>query len=107
MKPIYCSFTRHLFLLFLAAGSFLFSKAQGFSPQTQNKLLQVLEKFQNDPAHPFVGGMSAAIKIDGLAAWQGATGYAARNVNAQNELLPGGTSFATSTLSRSYSVTKT
>ena len=107
MKPIYCSFTRGLFLGCLAAGSFLLSKAQGFSPETQNKLLQVLEKFQNDPAHPFIGGMSAAIKVDGLASWQGATGYASRNVDAENNLLPGGTSFATTTLSRSYSITKT
>lgn len=107
MRSFYCSFTRQLFLVFLVAGTFLVSKAQGFSPATQNKLLQVLEKFQNDPAHPFVGGMSAAIKVDGLASWQGATGYAARNVDAQNNLLPGGTSFTVATLSRAYSVTKT
>ena len=67
-----------MLLGFLVAGTFILSKAQGFSPETQNKLLQVLQKFQNDPAHPFVGGMSAAIKVDGLASWQGATGYAAR-----------------------------
>jgi D-alanyl-D-alanine carboxypeptidase len=106
MKLFYCSFIRHIFLGLLVAGTFNLSKAQGFSPGTQSKLLQVLEKFQNDPAHPFVGGMSAAIKVDGLASWQGATGYAARNVDAQNNLLPGGTSFTTTTLSRSYSVTK-
>ena len=29
---------------------------QGFSPQTQNKLQQVLQSFQNDPS--FVGGIS-------------------------------------------------
>lgn len=79
--------------------------AQGFSQQTQDKLQQVLQSFQNDPS--FVGGMSAAIKVDGLAFWQGATGYAARNVDAQNNLLPGGTPFTTSTLSRIFSVTKT
>jgi CubicO group peptidase (beta-lactamase class C family) len=107
MRSFHFPFIRHLFLGFLVAGTFILSKAQGFSPETQNKLLQVLKNFQNDPAHPFVGGMSAAIKVDGLALWQGATGYAARNVDAQNNLLPGGTSFTTSTLSRSYSVTKT
>jgi CubicO group peptidase (beta-lactamase class C family) len=79
--------------------------AQGFSQQTQNKLQQVLQSFQNDPS--FVGGISAAIKVDGLAFWQGATGYAARNVDGQNNLLPGGTAFTTSTLSRIFSVTKT
>ena len=35
------------------------------------------------------------------------TGFAARNIDAQNNLLPGGTPFTTSTLSRIYSVTKT
>ena len=107
MRSFHFSFIRHLFLGFLVAGTFILSKAQGFSPETQNKLLQVLKNFQNDPAHPFVGGMWAAIKVDGLALWQGAVGHAARNVDARNNLLPGGTSFTTSTLSRSYSVTKT
>jgi len=79
--------------------------AQGFSSQTQSKLQQVLQTFQNDPT--FVGGISAAVNVDGLAAWKGATGYAARNVNAQNNLLPGGSMMTTSTLSRIYSVTKT
>jgi D-alanyl-D-alanine carboxypeptidase len=79
--------------------------SQGFSQQTQNRLQQVLQTFQDDPS--FVGGMSAAIKVDGLAFWEGATGYAARNVDAQNNLLPGGTAFTTSTLSRIFSVTKT
>ena len=51
--------------------------------------------------------MSVAIKVDGLALWQGATGFAARNVDAQNNLLPGGTPFTIHTLSRIYSVTKT
>jgi D-alanyl-D-alanine carboxypeptidase len=36
-----------------------------------------------------------------------ATGYAARNIDAQNNLLPGGTPMGTDTLSRVYSVTKT
>ena len=79
--------------------------AQGFSQQTQNKLQQVLQTFQDDPS--FVGGMSAAIKVDGLAFWQGASGYAARNVDAQNNLLPGGVPFTTGTISQIYSVTKT
>ena len=100
-------FAKTFFICFLISGIFITAKSQGFSPATQNKLQQVLENIQNDPAHPFVGGISAAIKVDGLAFWQGATGYAARNVDAQNNLLPGGTSFTTNTLSRSYSVTKT
>jgi D-alanyl-D-alanine carboxypeptidase len=80
--------------------------AQGFSPQTVARLQHVLDSFQNNPANPVVGGMSAAIKVDGLAFWQGATGYAARNVDAQNNLLPGGTPFTVATLSRMYSITK-
>ena len=79
--------------------------AQGFSPQTQNRLQQVLQSFQDDPS--FVGGISAAINVDGLAQWEGATGYAARNVDANNNLLPGGIPFTTSTLSRIFSITKT
>ena len=64
------------------------STAQGFSPQTEARLQQVLQQFQNNPANPFVGGLSAAIKVDGLAFWEGATGYAARNVDAQNNFFP-------------------
>ncbi len=79
--------------------------SQGFSSQTTQQLQQVLETFQNNPS--FVGGISAAIKVDGLASWSGATGYAARNVDAQNNLLPGGTSFTVNNLSRAYSITKT
>jgi D-alanyl-D-alanine carboxypeptidase len=79
--------------------------AQGFSQQTKNRLQQVLQNFQDDPT--FVGGISAAINVDGLAQWEGATGYAARNIDADNNLLPGGTPFTTSTLSRIFSVTKT
>jgi CubicO group peptidase (beta-lactamase class C family) len=81
--------------------------AQGFSPQTQARLQHVLDSFQNNPANPVVGGLSAAIKVDGLAFWQGATGYAARNIDANSNLLPGGTPFTTHTLSRMYSITKT
>jgi D-alanyl-D-alanine carboxypeptidase len=83
------------------------SFGQGFSPGTQAKLQHVIDSFQNDPANPYVGGMSIAIKVDGLALWQGATGYAARNVDDQNNLLPGGTAFTKDTLSRIYSITKT
>src|SRR5687767_10808490 len=83
-----------------------FTKGQGFSPEAQLQLQKVIENFQNDPNNPFVGGISAAIKVDGLALWQGVTGYSARNIDAQNNLLPSGTPFTTSTLSRIYSVTK-
>jgi D-alanyl-D-alanine carboxypeptidase len=85
----------------------LVSREQGFSPALQTRLQHIIDSFQNNPANPFIGGMSVAIKVDELALWQGATGYAARNVDAQNNLLPGGTPFTTHTLSRIYSVTKT
>lgn len=81
--------------------------AQGLSADARVRLQNVLENFQGNPANPYVGGISAAITIDGLAAWQGATGYAARNVDADNNLQPGGTAFSTAHLSRAYSVTKT
>jgi CubicO group peptidase (beta-lactamase class C family) len=83
------------------------SFAQGFSPETEAKLQHVIDSFQNDAVNPYVGGISVAIKVDGLAFWQGATGYAARNVDDQNNLLAGGTTFSVDTLSRIYSVTKT
>lgn len=85
----------------------LFTKAQGFSPETKLRLQKAIKNFQDDPTQPFIGGISAAVKVDGLALWQGVTGYAARNIDAQNNLLPGGTPFTTETLSRIYSVTKT
>ncbi len=84
-----------------------FSNGQGFSPRVQKRLQNVMDSFQNNPANPFIGGISVAIKVDGLAEWQGATGYAARNVDDQNNLLPGGTPFTINTLSRIYSITKT
>jgi len=84
-----------------------FIQGQGFSPQVENRLQTVIDSFQNNPVNPFIGGISAAIKVDGLAFWQGVTGYAARNIDAQNNLLAGGTPFTTATLSRIYSVTKT
>ncbi len=83
------------------------SFAQGFSSETQAKLQKVIDSFENHSSNPFVGGISAAIKVDSIAFWQGATGYASRNIDAQNNLLPGGTPFTTDTLSRIYSVTKT
>lgn len=99
--------TRVWLLSFIFSSAFINENAfaQGFSSQTKSELHQALLNFQNDPS--FVGGISAAIKVDGLASWQGATGFAARNVNDQNVLLEGGTSFTTQTLSRMYSVTKT
>ena len=108
MNPDFISFKKRLFLpLVLTILLPLLTAAQGFSPQTVTRLQHILDSFQNNPANPYVGGMTAAIKVDGLAFWQGATGYAARNVDANNNLLPGGTPFETSTLSRMYSVTKT
>ena len=101
MKPI-----KALLVLMILLTS-LFTLGQGFSPQVESRLQKVIDSFQNDPANPYVGGLSVAIKVDGLAQWQGATGFAARNVDAQNNLLPGGTSFTTNTLSRIYSITKT
>jgi CubicO group peptidase (beta-lactamase class C family) len=81
---------------------------QGFSPATQARLQAVLETFQNNPANPYVGGMSAAIDIDGQARWKGATGYASRNFDPATLFpLPGGTPFTPDSLSRIYSITKT
>lgn len=95
-----------LLVVMFSMSWFIKSEAQGFSSQTQARLQHVIDSFQNNPANPYVGGISAAIKVDGLAYWQGATGYAARNVDGDNNLLPGGTAFTTSTISRMYSVTK-
>lgn len=95
-----------LLIILVLSGSFILLNAQGFSPQTQAKLQHVIDSFQNNPANPYVGGMSAAIKVDGLAYWQGATGYAARNVDGNNNLLPGGIAYTTSTISQMYSATK-
>ncbi|MBN8787594.1 MAG: serine hydrolase [Terrimonas sp.] len=80
---------------------------QGFSPSAKARLQFIIDSFQNNPSNPYVGGMSVAIDVDGLASWSGVTGYAARNVDKQNNLLPGGTRFTRTTLSRIYSVTKT
>jgi len=94
-------------MLFILAGLSIHAIAQGFSPESKTRLQHVIDSFQNNPANPFVGGIAAAIKVDGLAFWQGTTGYAARNVDAQNNLLAGGTPFTGSALSRIYSITKT
>ncbi len=101
-KIIYSSALLLPFLVFA-----LFTNGQGFSPSVQKRLSHVIDSFQNNSSNPFIGGMSVAIKVDGLALWQGVTGFAARNVDDQNNLLPGGTSFTVNTLSRIYSVTKT
>ena len=95
-----------LLVVIFSTSWFIHSEAQGFSPQTQARLQHVIDSFQNNPANPYIGGMSAAIKVEDLAFWQGSTGFAARNVDGSNNLLPGGTPFLTSTLSRMYSVTK-
>ncbi|KIC92581.1 serine hydrolase [Flavihumibacter sp. ZG627] len=107
MKQVNLSAGKHsiVFLLLLSIHCTL--SGQGFSPAAQAKLQEVLDEFQNNPDNPYVGGIAAAIKVDGLAFWQGSTGYAARNVDAQNNLQPGGTAFTTATLSQIYSVTKT
>ena len=95
-------------LLFIILAGFTQSgNGQGFSSTVEKKLQSVIDSFQNNPANPFIGGMSAAIKVDGLAEWEGATGYAARNVDADNNVIAGGTPFKVSTLSRIYSITKT
>ena len=96
-----------IFYLIVAMTTTLSVSAQGFSADTENKLQQVLTTFQTSSQNPVVGGISAAIIVDGLANWKGATGYAARNIDANNNLLPGGTVFAQQTPSHVYSVTKT
>ncbi|MGN6616043.1 MAG: serine hydrolase domain-containing protein, partial [Ilyomonas sp.] len=96
-----------LLFLFLAAFLLQATAQDGFSSETKQRLQKVIDSFQNNPDTPFVGGISAAIKVEGLAQWQGVTGFAARNVDDQNNLLPGGTLFTKNTLSRIYSITKT
>ncbi len=54
-----------------------------------------------------MGGLSAVIDVDGLAVWQGVTGYSARNVDPENNLLPGGVPMTREAVSHMYSVTKT
>ncbi|HEY6979131.1 MAG TPA: serine hydrolase [Chitinophagaceae bacterium] len=107
MKTYFHNLTRRLSLLIFLLCAGIASFAQGFSPVTQAKLQNILKQFQKDPDNPYIGGVTAAIKVDGLAYWQGAAGFAARNIDAQNNLLQGGTRFTPDTLSRMYSITKT
>jgi D-alanyl-D-alanine carboxypeptidase len=108
MKPILTSCYKRVCLTVIIQFVFLFSVlAQGFSPDLQARLQHIIDSFQNNPANPYVGGMAVAINVDGLALWEGSTGYASRNIDAQNNLLPGGTPFTGDLLSRIYSVTKT
>ncbi|KAA5543408.1 serine hydrolase, partial [Adhaeribacter rhizoryzae] len=108
MKNYFYLRIRPVSLLFIFFITFpLLSWGQGFGPKTEARLQAAIDAIQNDPAKPFVGGMSVAIKVVGGPEWQGATGYAARNTDLQNNLLPGGTPFTPSTLSQMYSVTKT
>jgi CubicO group peptidase (beta-lactamase class C family) len=94
----------HILYFFVITAS---ASAQGFSADTEQKLDDVLTSFQSNSQNPVVGGISAAIVVDGVASWKGASGYAARNIDAQNNLLPGGTAFTLATPSQVYSVTKT
>lgn len=94
-----------LCVLFLSLA--LFSNGQGFSPKIQSRLQAMIDSFQNNPANPYIGGMSMAIKVNGPAEWKGATGYASRRIDDQNNVLPGGTPVKVDNLSRMYSVTKT
>jgi D-alanyl-D-alanine carboxypeptidase len=96
---------RNLVLLLLQGTMAITAFGQGFSNQTKAKFQKVIDDFQIKT--PYIGGMSVAIKVDGIALWQGSTGYSARNIDAQNNLLPGGAIYAPGLLSRMYSVTKT
>jgi CubicO group peptidase (beta-lactamase class C family) len=108
MKNNFYALIRQISLfLILGANSNLPTFGQEFGPETEARLQAALDRFMNDPDKPFVGGISAAIKAGNLAQWQGATGYAARNIDEQNSPLPGGTPFTTGTLLQIYSVTKT
>jgi CubicO group peptidase (beta-lactamase class C family) len=97
--------TRTLPLLLLQVTIAVTAIAQGFSNQTKANFQKVIDDFQNST--PYIGGMSVAIKVDGIALWQGATGYSARNIDAQNNLLPGGAIYDPCLLSRMYIFTKT
>lgn len=94
-------------LLFVLLLTGVWTMAQGFSPNVEARLQQLLDSIQNSETNPVIGGMSVAINVDGLALWQGSTGYAARNVDAENNLLPGGVPMTKATVSHIYSVTKT
>lgn len=107
MKKLFCYSARQMSLVFISVIICTASFAQGFSPSVMAKLQHVIDSFQNNPAVPVIGGIAAAINVDGLAIWKGASGYAARNIDVQNNLLPGGTPMSTDTLSQVFSVTKT
>jgi D-alanyl-D-alanine carboxypeptidase len=107
MKDHFYYSIRQISLLLIGALLYTASSAQGFSPQVQAKLQHIIDSFQNHSDTALIGGMSAAINVDGLALWKGASGYAARNIDEQNNLLPGGTPLTPDTLFRIYSVTKT
>lgn len=104
---VYTFCRQKIVLLFVLLLIGVWSLAQGFSPNVQARLQQLLDSVQNSLDNPVVGGMSVVIDVDGLAVWQGVTGYAARNVDAQNNLLPGGVPMTKETVSHMYSVTKT
>jgi len=108
MKNYRYSFkNRFLLLLAVLLFSAYQSYAQGFSPETKEKLKTIIDSFQHNPANQYIGGISVAINVDGLALWQGTSGFAARNIDAENNLVRGGTHFKKDTLSRIYSITKT
>lgn len=79
----------------------------GFSDATQVRLQHVLDSFINQSSPAFVGGMSVAINVDGLAVWEGAGGYASTLMDEHFNMYPAGLPFHTSTPSRIYSITKT
>lgn len=87
----YCIANHLVFTVLLSFAGLVHCFSQGFSPQVQTRLQFILDSFQNNTNPAYVGGMSVAIKSEGLAFWQGATGFAARNIDDQNNLLPGGT----------------
>ncbi|RDV12617.1 T9SS C-terminal target domain-containing protein [Pontibacter diazotrophicus] len=107
MKYHLYSFIRRIGSLVILFAISLASYGQGFGPETEARLQEVIDSIQNDTSEPFVGGMSVAVKVGDNFLWAGATGYAARNIDAQNNLLPGGIPFTTGTLSQIYSITKT
>lgn len=89
--------------LLLISGSLL---GQGFTPGVTTRFQYVLDSFVNASAVPYVGGVAVAIDVDGLSYWEGASGYASRSIDNENNLLPGGIPFTTANSSRIYSVTK-
>ena len=80
---------------------------KSFPADVQAQLQKVLTDYVSNPANGYVGGLSAAIKIDDLAFWQGAAGYASRGVNEYLQPIDAGSPFTVNTPSQIYSVTKT